>query len=97
MRFRFRLIGTEVVSRAGRDVTGAWVEEAFLPDRSGGVIDSYRCVAQTRRPHHWRITMPVAGRDHIEFERIAFPLAADGENVDMLIVIHAFFDASPEH
>jgi hypothetical protein len=89
-RYRFRLVGTDIVNKTAVDVTGKWVEDAFAPVAAVQVAESYRGVVASRTPHHRASTIPVPGREHINFERIVFPLARDGETVDMLIGIHAF-------
>jgi hypothetical protein len=42
-----------------------------------------------REPHYRNGVAAIAGREHIPYERIVFPLAADGEHIDMLIVVFA--------
>ena len=90
LRYRFRLVGTDVVAKTAKDVTGKWVEEAFPAEAAAAIIKAYDGVVATRTPHHWANVMAVPGREHIRFERIVFPLASDGETIDMLIGVHAF-------
>jgi hypothetical protein len=92
LRYRFRLVGTDVVAKTATDVTGKWVEEAFPAEAAAAIIRAYDGVVATRTPHHWANVMAVPGREHIHFERIVFPLAGDGETIDMLIGVHAFAD-----
>jgi hypothetical protein len=92
LRYRFRLLGTDVVAKNAVDVTGKWIEEAFPPEPAAAITSAYDNVVATRTPHHWASVMGVPGRDHIRFERIVFPLASDGETVDMLIGVYAFDD-----
>jgi hypothetical protein len=90
LRYRFRLVGTDVVAKTAKDVTGKWVEDAFPAEAAAAIIKAYDGVVATRMPHHWANVMAVPGREHIRFERIVFPLASDGETIDMLIGVHAF-------
>jgi hypothetical protein len=92
LRYRFRLIGTDVVAKTAKDVTGKWVEDAFPAEAAAAIIQAYDGVVATRTPHHWANVMAVPGREHIRFERIVFPLASDGKTIDMLIGVHAFAD-----
>lgn len=91
-RYRFRLVGTDVAAKNGSDVTGKWVEDAFPPEPAAAITSAYDEVVATRTPHHWASVMGIPGREHVRFERIMFPLASDGETVDMLIGVYAFND-----
>jgi hypothetical protein len=56
-RFKFRLFGTGLVERAGRELTGLWFEEAFPADEQrayfvDGVIPI--CIAQYPWAHSLR-------------------------------------------
>lgn len=89
-RYRYRLVGTDVVSKTAVDITGKWIEEAFPEPAASTIIKAYDGVVATHEPHYWAHVITVPGREHIHFERVVFPLARDGETVDMLIGIHAF-------
>jgi hypothetical protein len=92
LRYRFRLIGTDVAAKTATNMTGKWVEEAFPAEAAVAIIRAYDSVVATRTPHHSANVMAVPGREHIRFERIVFPLARDGETIDMLIGVYAFAD-----
>jgi hypothetical protein len=94
-RFRFRLIGTGLVARAGRDSTGKFYDELFTPRDAARFAAIYGEVVRSGRPHHFHSDADVArfeGREHIRYERLLCPLASDGAAVDMLIGIVAFLD-----
>lgn len=93
LRYRFRLVGTDVVNKTAADVTGKWVEDAFPSAAAASIMQTYDGVVASREPHYWANMIAVPGREHIGFERVVFPLARDGETVDMLIGIHAFADS----
>lgn len=86
LRFRYRLVGTYMVTALGRDFTGAWFHEVhpdFGPDHP--TYDDYRRLAKEGAVL-WRRGRPIFAL-HIErcaaLERIILPLADDGTTVDM--------------
>jgi hypothetical protein len=90
LRLRCRLIGTEVVTRFGRDITGLYAEEAYPEDYLAKVRETYGAMIESRRPHLSRHQIPIEGREHAEYDRLILPLAKDGETVDMFLTCFAF-------
>ena len=88
-RYRIRLVGTEIVAIQGSDGTGKYVDEVLTGNEGAEVIRGYGEILRTREPQYRRGNVPVAGRGHVPYERIAFPLASDGEHVDMLMFVFA--------
>ncbi len=85
-RFRFRLVGTTQTELARREITGLFVEDAVLPAYADRILLNMRTVVRTRAAVHDRFPMPHPNREFIDSERVYFPLASDGENVDMILV-----------
>jgi hypothetical protein len=85
MRFRFRLVGTANVEIAGREHTGAFIEDIFAPDDAARVRETYREMVATKEPHYWLTTLTVRGNPPVRYARLMVPLASDGETVDMLM------------
>ena len=88
-RYRIRLVGTEIVAIQGSDGTGKYVDEVLTGSESAEVIRGYGEILRTREPQYRRGNVPVSGRGHVPYERVAFPLASDGEHVDMLMFVFA--------
>jgi hypothetical protein len=88
-RYRIRLMGTEVVAIKGSDGTGKFAEDVLTDREGAAIVRRYGDILRTRQPQHRRGVVAASGREHVHYERIAFPLAADGENVDMLIFVFA--------
>jgi hypothetical protein len=87
-RYRIRLAGTEVVAIQGSDGTGQYVEEVLTAEQGCAEIRrGYDEIVRSHRPEYRSGVVATPGREHIDYERIAFPLAADGEHVDMLIFV----------
>lgn len=84
-RFRFRLLGTEVVDAAGYNPTGRYLDQA-LPD--GGyseyLIGLFREVARERRPLYSESDLLGGGGVERHVRRLLMPLSRDGETVDMV-------------
>ncbi|MGP1394235.1 MAG: PAS domain-containing protein [Inquilinaceae bacterium] len=84
-RFRHRLIGTALVRDLGQDLTNRWLGNGDEPE-TVQVLHGYAKVARTGAPDVWRSPLVDSPKLHMIFDQMALPLAADGRNVDMLIV-----------
>ena len=82
--FRYRLIGTSNNRLVGKDATGMTVSEAFAPEAAEAICEHYRVTVLQRRPTFWRTDVPTRERRFVHCIRAVFPLARDGETVDML-------------
>ena len=86
-RYRIRLVGTEVVKIQGSDGTGKYVEEVLNKDEAAAILRGYGAIIRSREPGYRRGIVATTGREHVNYRRIAFPLARDGEHVDMFMFI----------
>ena len=86
-RYKLRLVGTEAVAIQGSDGTGKYADEVLTGQDGAEIIRRYDEILQTRQPQYRRGVVATPGREHVQYERVAFPLARDGENVDMLIFV----------
>ena len=91
LRFRVRLMGTKLVATFDDDHTGKYYDEIFEDFENSALFHELRAVVETRKPN-WRKgdhrLNPM--RDFILMERVVLPLASDGENVDMLLMLMHF-------
>jgi len=88
LRFRFRLVGTEIVKFTGRDATGRWLDEVYSGYADSEAGRFHTQVAVSGEPAYRKsgiISNP--DRDLVEAERIYLPLAEDGRTVDILLVM----------
>lgn len=92
-RFRYRLLGTDITSRAGRDMTGRWLDEVF-PDAStyAKIKQVYLDIMGTLEPHLGAFNILAPGREYVRANRIVLPLAMDGRVVDMLLGMWVYDD-----
>jgi len=94
LRFRYRLLGSQVDVMHGRPLVGRWLDEAFADHPNGRqLVDDYREVAERAAPS-WRRGAPRIGLnpDCAALEVLRLPLAADGETVDMILCVSVYFD-----
>lgn len=89
--FRFRLFGSAQVQALNRDVTGQLVRDVFDPVQASRIAATMREAVIGRRPHFSTSHVPREDRRHIHYDRIHFPLAADGKTVDMLMSVHVYY------
>ena len=87
LRYRIRLVGTEVAALQGADETGKFVDDVLT--KGPDIIAGYEEILTTRQPQYRRGDVATSGRDHLTYQRVAFPLATDGETVDMLMFVFA--------
>ena len=86
-RYRIRLAGTEVVAIQGSDGTGKFVDVVLTAEEGAAVIAGYDEILRRKAPQYRKAVVATPGRDHVPYQRVAFPLARDGEHVDMLIFV----------
>lgn len=89
--YRIRLMGTMVAKFYEYDFTGYWYHEAF-PAFPGSEAETYMAdVVRTGRPAY-RNGPPCFfhEKSHRDVERVMLPLARDGRNVDMLLIVHMY-------
>jgi hypothetical protein len=89
-RFRFRLIGTEVATSYGLDLTGQYTD-AVTPESYRVMIERhYAQAVEERRPLVHRMEFSEGmGKVH-ELIRLTLPLSDDGATVNMLLAASVF-------
>ena len=85
LRFRFRLVGTEIVRRDGTDLTGKSIEHHPLPEYRALMREAYSAVVASGKPAVFRRERMMDDKLR-QYEVLYLPLAADGVTVDMLLV-----------
>jgi len=96
LRFRYRLVGTDITRSVQRELTGHWLHEAQPESlRNVNLRDRYRFILETGQAT-WRRGPTLWDRDpnHRVVENCLAPLAADGETVDKIIAVSVLFDAN---
>lgn len=83
-RFQVRLHGSELVARAGYDLTGKFIEDIPSADYRSYVLDRCDGVIARGAPEVIRHDRVLDGRVH-EYEALWLPLSGDGRHVTMLL------------
>lgn len=79
IRYRYRLIGSTIVERLGRDRTGWWLDEVYPPETFRMVAQSFDEVVRRGAPVRSRGDTGFAGsRAHYLFDALELPLVGDG-------------------
>jgi len=94
-RYRIRLVGTEVVNIQGSDRTGQYVQQVLDSAEATAIMQGYGEIIRSHVPGYRAGVVATVGRDHVHYRRIAFPLARDGEHVDMLIFVFVRDEKEP--
>lgn len=84
-RFRIRLHGTELVRRAGYELTGKMLDELPQPEFRALAQQSFTTTVESRAPFHSLRDRVIDGRA-LRYETLMLPLSRDGREVDMLLV-----------
>src|SRR5262249_49450339 len=84
-RFKVRLHGSELVRRAGYDLTGKTLDELPMEDFREVARRSFTTTAETKQPFHSRRERTLDGKRQ-KYETLMLPLSADGETVNMLLI-----------
>lgn len=96
LRFRFRLVGTAIVKFTGRDATGLWLDQVY-PDYENTVAFRIHrdCVAKGEPAYRKSKVLSNPGRDFVEAERVYLPLAGNGQDVDILLIMTLYSGDTP--
>jgi hypothetical protein len=86
LRFRFRLVGTELTARAGVELTGRTLDDYPSPEYREFMRRRYTQTVEERRPLSSVQASLVIDNRIRRYEALLLPLAADGETVDMLMI-----------
>lgn len=89
-RLRFRLVGTICTEAFGFDLTGMYIDGNHATQCGEAIVDQMMQIIEHRQPGFGDLSVSLAGREHAGYQRVYFPLARDGSEVDMLIGVHAF-------
>jgi hypothetical protein len=82
--FRYRLHGTSLISLFGGDLTGQLVS-SLVVEGVTDLLDEARRVVSSRAHYYLEETV-IAEKRHLRVSKLILPLAANGRDVDMLLV-----------
>jgi hypothetical protein len=85
VRFRFRLIGSELTRLVGRDSTGRYMDELYAPEDYTNATEAYSWVVRHRAPLRILGDLRHANRDWLKMESLDLPISNDQAEVDMIL------------
>lgn len=101
LSFRFRLVGTLIEDAGHQGLQGRWARDLQPDFYRDAVTQAYAEAATSGKPNFYRIRYEM-GDQRLRYERVTLPLAAGGNQADLLLVgtrwdavNHAFFEAIP--
>lgn len=83
--FRIRLAGSHIEEAHDRPLKGLMVGDLGAGSEMAQVLDRFRNALATKAPNFHSGSLSMVGRAFIEFDRVALPLAEDGETVTHLL------------
>lgn len=90
-RYRYRLVGANVVEATGANRTGQFFDQVTFFDRHPAVIPHYERVVDTRVPHYsFEPFTNLQSGSTYEVDRLLLPLSSDGQLVDTILVLFQF-------
>ena len=98
-RSRYRLAGTEIVSRAGRDPTGKSFEDLYQGDYLTTARALYDELCASKQPHFSERVYPIGdGESFLRYDRLILPLASDDRTVNQFVLLIVVVEqAGPTH
>ncbi|WP_416898777.1 MAG: PAS domain-containing protein [Minwuia sp.] len=89
-RFRWRLIGTSIARQMGRDVSGFWFHDIYDDGIREDYDAKFATAVDTRAPAYFAGDLEFVGREFRSFRSVHLPLAANGRDVDTLLLLLDF-------
>ena len=87
-RFRYRLAGTEIASRAGRDPTGKFFEDLYEGAYLESATSTYEELIKSGVPHYSQRVFPIGnGVSDLRYDRLILPFSSDGGRVDQFVLL----------
>jgi len=90
-RYRYRLVGTNVVEASGDNRTGRYFDDVDFFKIHPRVTQQYDHVVETGRPlYSLEPFTNLRTGNNYDVDRLLLPLSSDGKHVDMLVVFFKF-------
>lgn len=85
--FRYRLAGTEIAERAGRDPIGKIFDELYAGVYLETAKQTYEDILVSRAPHFSQRVFPIGdGTSELRYDRLILPFAKDGQTIDSFLL-----------
>ena len=90
-RFKYRLVGENLVARDGYNMRGRFLDELPESEYRDRITQSWTAVVERRRPFHHIVSASFDGRVRT-YESLVLPLMTTEDRVDMVIGIQRYLD-----
>jgi len=97
--FRYRLAGTEITQRTGRDPTGKTFHDLYSGAYLRQALSVYQDIIATGMPHRSTRRFAIDGLDGtLYYERLILPLSTGGDRIDQFLLMIGIIsqDATPD-
>lgn len=89
LRFRFRLIGTNIVAMVDRDMSGRYLDDVYTGASYDDAVRSFDYILENKVPVRGAGNISHAEKGHLRVEVLDAPLSSDGTTVDMILKVVA--------
>lgn len=96
MRFRGRLVGTQIVTELGFDYTGKCLDEVIPEPYLSVLHQDLRTVAESGAPHYRVTTLAWDDRPHATYHRLYMPMSVGTDQVDIIVGIACIVDRTDD-
>ena len=91
--FRYRLAGTEIVRRAGRDPTGKSFADLYEGSYLETANQTYLEIMKNGQAHFSQRVYPIGdGSSSLRYDRLILPYSSDGSAVDQFVLLIVVVD-----
>jgi hypothetical protein len=94
-RFRYAMLGTDLLARLGRDVTGRFADQVLEGEHRKFMLELYGEPVRTKQPA--MAASEYISKNELAFtcQRLVLPLSPDGDAVTQLLGIQVFLPGAP--
>lgn len=83
--FLLDVVGPEIVSRYGEELTGRYLDEIDLDDVDTDILGEYQRALRDAMLVRGQWSYERRSGHYLNYERIMLPLSSDGRSIDMLV------------
>jgi hypothetical protein len=95
LRFRHRLVGSEVIDMLGRNATGQYFGNGLYGRAADEILDTMKTLASQIRPYRRRSRLEWHRADWLTMEALELPLIDESGQVNMVLCGRSFMLADP--
>ena len=95
LRFRHRLVGSELIDTLGRNVTGKYVSDGLYGRAADEILEMMRTLAIKIRPFRRRSRLEWHRADWLTMEALELPLIDENGQVNMILCGRSFTLTDP--